>query len=238
MAFGVAVTIGAAGCGSNDSSPSVVAGAEAGRAGQTTVAATSGEAIQPVGSTDVVRFWAEVRALPVWEVTRLAPPPGDPAEAVARCSLVVKARVARTEIVTSTWSPDPALESSLGRVLVRVHLDIDEVLLGRGAEPGGLVLWDIEAWAGDPAVLDAAREDVQQLVEGSPVGATAVVFLKEPASARADGSVSWFAVDGLLADDSGQVRAVIDDASPVPQGYSSMVELVTAVEGLAAGESR
>ncbi|MCZ7534889.1 MAG: hypothetical protein M5T61_02370 [Acidimicrobiia bacterium] len=148
----------------------------------------------------------------------------------------MKADVTGTEIVTSTWQPDPGLETAVGKVALRVRLHVEEVLNGAGAEPGDVVIWDIQAWWGDPKFLDAATRDVAEHVKGNPVGATAVVFLAQSTSAAAsadgDGSGAWYAVDGLMVDDSRRVRLVAYGPAVEPEGYSDIAELTAAVKSL------
>ena len=235
VAVGCAVAIGSVGCGSADEVRSVDVGAGVDTNSVTTASGPT-LASGTSGVLDVSEFWSDVLSLPITETTRLAPPPNDVADAAARSSLVVKADVVGTEIITSTWQPDPGLATAVGKVTLRVRLHVEEVLRGEGAEPGDVVFWDIQAWWGDPKLLDEAMRDVGERIKSNPVGAIAVVFLAQSASAGAsadgDGSAVWYAVDGLLADAGRRVRLVADGAAVEPEGYSAIADLIAAVKNL------
>lgn len=239
VAAGCAAVMSLVGCDSSDEAGpvDVVAGHDS-----DSVTTASGQA--PVsgqsGGLDVSEFWSEVLSLPIWETTRPAPPPNAVSDALARSSLVVKADVVDTELMVSRWRPDPGSATVVGKVALRVSLRVEEVLHGEGAEPDGVVYWDVQAWWGDVEALDAAARDVGEHIESDPVGATAVLFLAQSASAKesadGDGSAAWYAVDGMLADDSRRVRLVADGAAAEPERYSSIADLIAAVENLDDGD--
>mgnify|MGYP000975881013 CR=1 FL=1 len=168
-------------------------------------------------ATSARTFWEAVRALPIHEVTRLAPGPSTLDSLVDRSTAIVRGQVAKVVVVDRPWAPEPDLPNPASEVVIRLTVtDTSELVPSEVSVPTALD-WEVVAWQGDPEQASEVVEEIRDEVGMGPVGGDVILYLSpRAANHELEGSPPrWFAISGMLAAGGETEVLTLTDAGPL-----------------------